>query len=67
MSAPASIAELAARLCQHADMDAAFGDTPAAHDMRLAASVLIQFEQQLNDAYSDLRAQILELQQLVNR
>lgn len=53
-----SIPELAARLINHADLNDAFGETQEGADLRLAASVLVEFEELMSGRLAKLEAEI---------
>lgn len=55
-------AQLAARLIHHADISEAFGKTSEGQDMRLAASVLIEFEHLVNGSLEHLRSEVRRLE-----
>lgn len=53
-----SIPELSARLIAHADLNDAFGETQEGADLRLAASVLVEFEELMSGRLAKLEAEI---------
>lgn len=55
-------AQLAARLMHHADISEAFGKTSEGQDMRLAASVLIEFENLVNGSLDHLKSEVRRLE-----
>ena len=62
MSAPDTLAKLAARLQHHADMSDAFGPTEEGHVMRLAAAVIVEMETTLTQQLQSLEAELRRLE-----
>jgi hypothetical protein len=67
MSAPDTIAKLAAKLQHMADMADAFGPTDDGDTMRLAAAVIIEMENTITQQVQALEAEVRRLETDLHR
>lgn len=67
MSAPDTLAKLAAKLQHMADMADAFGPTDDGDTMRLAAAVIIEMENMMTQQVQALEAEVRRLETQIYR